>query len=375
MHRYFLLLSAVAILVIFSAGCDKSPSEPDDIDTELRFKIAQMLIVGFRGTELADTNHIVADVTERHIGGVILYEYDSPSSSRPRNIQSPTQLSALVSALHALDTIPLFVAIDQEGGFISRLKESYGFPPSVSAKHLGDVNNADTTRYWAALCASTLDEMGINLNFAPVVDLNINPTSPAIGRWERSFSADPDIVTPNASIVVAEHNSKGILTAIKHFPGHGSSEDDTHWGMADVTDSWSDIELEPYSRLIAGGFTDMIMTAHISNTNLDPAYPATLSEAIIGGILRDSLGWEGVVVSDDMMMGAIEEFFGLEEALELAVNAGVDMIIFSNNSGNYISNIAPSAIAIIENLVEDGRIPRSRIEEAYARIAQLKGRL
>ncbi|HHS49635.1 MAG TPA: glycoside hydrolase family 3 protein [candidate division Zixibacteria bacterium] len=360
------------MIILIVSGCEKSPAEPDETDDELRFQIAQMLIVGFRGTELDDTNHIIADIAESHIGGVILYEYDVPSGSRPRNIESPSQLSALVSGLQSLDTIPLFVAIDQEGGFVNRLRESYGFPQSVSAQYLGEVDDADTTRYWGSLCAATLEDMGINLNFAPVVDLNINPDCPAIGRWERSFSADPNVVTTHASIIIEEHRNRGIFTAVKHFPGHGSSEDDTHWGMADVTETWSEAELEPFARLIEDGYNGMIMTAHISNGNLDALFPATLSHSIMTGILRDSLGWDGIIVPDDMMMGAIEEYFGMAEALELAINAGVDLLIFSNNSPVYNANIASNAIAIIETLVEDGRIPRSRIEEAYSRISAMK---
>ncbi|MCK5832083.1 glycoside hydrolase family 3 protein [bacterium] len=375
MHCKSFVLIFILLMLSFFLACEKSPSEPDDNDAELEFKIAQMLMVGFRGTELTDTNHIVEDIEERKIGGVVLYEFDAPSCFRPRNIQSPTQLAALVSDLQALDTIPLLIGIDQEGGYITRLKESYGFPPSVSAQHLGEVNIADTTQYWASLCANTLQEMGINLNLAPVVDLNINPDCPAIGHWERSYSANPDSVVFHAEIVIEEHHNRGILTTLKHFPGHGSSEDDTHWGMADVTDTWAPVELEPYSQLIEGGYSDLVMTAHISNTNLDPTYPATLSGDIITGILRDSLGYDGVVISDDMMMGAINEYFGLEEALELTINAGVDIIIFSNNTSTYDPNIAQTAIAIIANLVEEESIPRSRIEEAYARVTALKSRL
>ena len=267
------------------------------------------------------------------------------------------------------------IGIDQEGGIITRLKESYGFPPSVSAQHLGEVDNPDTTRYWAELCAATLEDMGINLNFAPVVDLNINPDCPVIGHYQRSFSADPDVVTEQATIFIEEHHDHNVDCTLKHYPGHGSSTEDSHLDLPDVTDTWSEIELEPYGNLIAAGLCDVVMTAHIFNSNLDADYPATLSYNTITGILRDSLDWNGVVISDDMQMGAIVENFGVETAVELSINAGVDILIFSNNSSVYNENIASEIVEIIKQLVSESRISEERIDESYQRILALKNNL
>jgi len=372
-----LILSILVIMILIITGCDLGPTEPDVIEVtpETRAKIGQMLIIGFRGTDISDTSHIVADIETLNIGGVVLYEYDAPSGSRPRNIQSPTQLAQLTDNLQLRAEIPLFIAIDQEGGFVNRLKQSYGFPPTVSAQYLGNVDNADTTAFWAGRCATTLQEMGINLNFAPVVDLNVNPACPVIGAYERSFSANSSIVTKHSAIWIREHRSRGILTCLKHFPGHGSSTTDSHNSMVDITETWSATELEPYYNLVDSGLVDMAMTAHVYNLNIDPTYPATLSNAFINGMLRTDIGYGGVIISDDMQMGAIDNYFGLYTAIEKAINAGVDILIFSNNGTQYDPQIASRAVSAIVWLIEEGEIPISRIDESYDRIMALKGSL
>ncbi len=335
-------------------------------------QIGQMLLVGFRGTSISFDHHIVSDLENFNLGGVILYEKDGPSKSRPRNIESPEQLKQLVSDLKTHCKEKLFVAIDQEGGVVDRLKERYGFPASVSAQSLGQLNSEDTTRSQASIMASTLKEMGININFAPVVDVNINPDSPAIGALGRSFSDDPDRVAFHGGIFIDEHEDLGILSCCKHFPGHGSASTDSHLGLTDVTNTWSEIELEPYRQLIDNGKCRMIMSAHVFNQNLDADYPATLSEKILTGILRDELGFSGVIVSDAMEMGAIKENFGTKEAIEKAINAGCDVLVFSNNIKTYNENIVPETIDIILDLIEEGKITKERIQQSYDRIMALK---
>ncbi len=372
-----MLLKKLLLILFFAAitflyGCGDSNISGDE---DLSYQIGQMIMIGFRGTELNDTNHIVADITQRHIGGVIIYEYDSPSASRPRNITSPEQLKKLTSDLRELNSDTLLIAIDQEGGMVSRLKERYGFPPTVSAQYLGDLNDPDTTRYWAERTAVQLDSMGININFAPVVDLNVNTACPVIGNIQRSFSANPEVVKTHSSIFIEEHHKLGISCAIKHFPGHGSSKVDSHLGFTDISSTWMFMELQPYLDLINAGLPDLIMTAHIYHSSLDSDYPATLSHNIITNILRNSMKWDGVIISDDMQMGAITNNYGFETAILKAVNAGVDILIFSNNSPNgYNPNIAAEAINAIKNLVRSGAIPVSRIKESYARILKLKNK-
>jgi beta-N-acetylhexosaminidase len=214
--------------------------------------------------------------------------------------------------------------------------------------------------------------MKINLNFAPSVDLNINPENPIIGKMERSFSSDPQIVTDNVRIWVNEHKKCGIISSLKHFPGHGSSKTDTHLGLTDVTDTWTEAELLPYKTLIHEGVCDMVMTSHVFNSKLDPEYPATMSKAILTGILREQLGYKGVIVTDDMAMGAIVEQYSFEEALEKTVNAGADILILSNNGKEYDPEVAKKAIDIIYQFVSEGKIQKQTIEDAYNRIMALK---
>ena len=367
--KHFKLFLLLAIFV-FSSSCQAQSG-----DHELKQKIAQMLLVGFRGTELTSANHIYSDIKERNIGGVILFDYDVPSKSRNRNIKSPTQTKKLVADLQKLAEGQLLVSIDQEGGKVNRLKTTYGFPSTVSAKYQGQIDRVDTTTFYAARTAKTLSNLGVNLNFVPCVDLDINPKCPVIGKLERSFSANPEKVVKHAAIWIDEHEKKNILSCPKHFPGHGSSTNDTHAGGADVTTTWSEKELIPYQKLIEKGALKLVMTSHVFNANLDAEFPATMSKAILTGILREQLGFVGVIVSDDLAMGAIADNYSLEIALEKAINAGVDILCLSNNGATYDAKIASKAIDIIYKLVKDGKISEQRIDESYQRITVLKNDL
>jgi beta-N-acetylhexosaminidase len=304
-----------------------------------------MLMVGFRGLTVADQSPIIQDIKKRNIRGVILFDYDVPSKSPIRNIKSLKQIDALTAALQKASAVPLFIAIDQEGGKVNRLKEKLGFPLSVSEQYLGTINNPGTTRKFAKITARTLANLGINLNFASVVDLNTNPDNPIIG--------------------------KGVLSAIKHFPGHGSPTNDSHKDFVDVTDSWSSDELKPFEAIIKSGECDMVMTVHIFNRKLDQRWPATLSSRTIKGILRKNLNYEGVVISDDMQMEAIRSFYGLETAIKTAILFGVDIFLFANNSV-FEEDIAIHAITIIKKLIFRGEIRPERINESYMRIMKLK---
>jgi beta-N-acetylhexosaminidase len=337
-------------------------------------KIGQMLMVGFRGTSATADSSIAHAIRQYHLGSVILFDVDVERGTADRNIVSPTQLKALVDSVQSFARVPLFVAIDQEGGRVNRLKTIYGFPASVSAQYLGTLNQLDSTTHYAESTARTLKSLGITVNFAPVVDLNTNPDNPVIGRLERSFGADPALVTRHALAVVAAHRAQGVVPVFKHFPGHGSAWNDSHLGMADVTETWREQELAPYRTAIAAGALDAIMTAHIFHGKLDAKHPGTLSQYVIGTLLRKDLGFNGLVFSDDMQMKAIVNFYGLEQAIELAVNAGVDVLTFGNNARPYEPDIAERAFRTVKSLVERGRIPIARIDEAYARILDTKTR-
>lgn len=367
----------ILLLIFFFSFYTSCSSQPADIlpeDPSVDFKIGQMLKAGFRGLTIEESTHIVRDLEEYYLGAVVLFDYDVPTRSPVRNIQSANQLSDLVAGLKEYATAPLLITIDQEGGRVSRLKPDYGFPQSVSAQYLGNIDNEDSTTTLSDITAQMLKDLGINTNLAPVVDVNLNSENPIIGDIERSFSADPEIVTKHARLFIKSHHKHGILTTLKHFPGHGSSETDSHLGLVDVTDVWSDDELIPYRNLIESGDVDIIMTAHIFNENWDPEYPATLSRHVIDGILRDQLGFDGVVVSDDMQMDAVRSYYGLETAIKKAINAGVDILSFANNS-IYDKDIIPTAHGIIKKLVDEGWISEERIDESYQRIKKLKKRI
>ena len=343
-------------------------------EASLDEKIGQMLMIGFKGFEVSDTSHIVRDIRDYHLGGVILFDYDVPTDRPVRNVESPEQVIKLISQLKKLSDSPLFIAVDQEGGRVARLKESRGFKPSVSAEYLGKLNDPDSTRHYAEMMAEQLQDIGFNVNFAPVVDLNINPENPVIGRVERSFGAEPGLVVRQASIFLDQFSEHNILGVLKHFPGHGSAWNDSHVGMADVTETWKESELEPYRQLIGDDTNFAIMTAHVFNENLDPDWPATLSDKIQTGILRNQLGYEGVLFSDDMQMEAIRSFYGLETSIKRAINAGVDVVVFGNNSV-YQPDIVPEAVQIIKNLIRSGELSENRIDQSYQRIMNVKAQL
>jgi beta-N-acetylhexosaminidase len=204
-----------------------------------------------------------------------------------------------------------------------------------------------------------------------VVDLNVNPDNPIIGSLGRSFSADPGVVTAQAEAFVEGHRAVGVRTTLKHFPGHGSSTGDTHLGVVDVTTTWSPTELEPFANLVRDDLADAVLPAHVFNSTLDAEHPATLSQPTITGILRERLGWKGVVISDDMQMGAIRQAYGYADAIRLAILAGVDLLTIAQQQV-YEVDIVERTIDLIEGFVTDGSLSTARIDESYARIQALK---
>ena len=361
----------ISLLIVSFLFISISCSQGQENEVTLDEKIGQMLKVGFRGLSVDENSPIVEDIRKYHIGGVVLFDYDVPRDTALRNISSHGQVQNLVQDLQRFADIPLIIAIDQEGGRVARLKPRYGFEKSVSAQYLGSLQNADSTRKYAHQTGQTLSELGINTNLAPVVDVNINPENPVIGGIERSFSDDPSVVTRHARLYIETLHEYGIITTLKHFPGHGSSRDDSHLGVVDVTDYWKQKELVPYRNLIESGTADIVMTAHIFNAALDSTYPATLSKPIITGILRDSLRFNGVVMSDDLQMKAIRTEYGLKETIKMSIQAGVDILSFANNS-IFDAEIAAKAHGIIIELVEEGSLSEGRIDQSYDRIMSLK---
>ncbi len=338
----------------------------------LREKIGQLLNVGFRGCLPAECELIARDIREHHLGGIILFDQEmADGSTRRRNIESPDQVRTLLAHLQAQARVPLLTSIDQEGGRVNRLKPDYGFPASISHEELGRLNDPAETYRHAAATAETLARAGFNLNLAPVVDLDAHPDNPIIKGKRRSFSADPEIVARHATEFVRAHRDRGVLACAKHFPGHGSAQGDTHLGLVDVTTTWHERELIPFRRLIDAGFCDVIMSAHVFNARLDADRPATLSRAVLTGLLRDQLGFQGVVTSDDMEMKAISRHYGLENSVPAAIEAGIDVLCFGNNL-SYEPDIAAKTIAILEKAVATGRLPEERLDASYERVLALK---
>ena len=373
MKRRHLIIS-ISLLTIVFAGLYYLNMERSS-DRALKNRIGQMLIVGFRGTETGGSSFIVKAVKDLNLGGVILFDIDGQIKSFPRNIINAGQVRELIKTLKRYSPTPLFICVDAEGGRVNRLKPEYGFISVPGHSELGKENDLNKTRKASSELAKELSEFGFNVNFAPVVDVNVNPENPVIGGMGRSFSADEKIVSEEARAFIDGQHEYGIVTAIKHFPGHGSSRSDSHKGLADVSDTYQDRELIPYQELIGDGSADMVMVAHIVNKKIDPEYPATLSSRFIDDILRKRLGFKGVVVSDDMDMGAITKYYGFKEAIVRAINAGCDMLVISNN-GNVYNEMAPyQAVDIIFKAIKDKDIPLKRIMESSLRIEKLKNRL
>lgn len=356
----------VGIIVTTTLAYTSAHAYQKQVDS-LDIKIGQMLMVGFGGTKIDPNDPLMGEIEKGKVGGVILFEKNIDS------VDSYHRYKNLTFTLQKHSEVPLFMAIDQEGGRVNRLKTKYGFPRSVTAEYLGKLDNEDSTKYYAQTTASTLAGLGFNTNFAPVLDLASNPNNPIIAKIGRSYSADPNMVAKHAAITIQEHTKMHVITVGKHFPGHGSSKADTHKGMADVTTTWEENELEPYKKLIDTGLLTGVMSAHIVNKELDSSgLPGTLSEKILEGILRQRLGFDGVVFSDDMQMHAITKHYGIEKALTLGINAGLDVVIYSNNIAASKDRKFDYLHSLIKQLVLDGKIKQSRINQSYARIMKLK---
>jgi beta-N-acetylhexosaminidase len=351
-------------VALTAVGISSAAQTRDSLD----IKIGQMILIGFPKGEVDPV--VLKEVSEGKVGSIILFEKNIPAKN------SFVALKKITWTYQNAAPIPLLISIDQEGGRVNRLKDKYGFPKSITAEAMGKSSTLDSVRFYSEATASTLAGLGINVNFAPVVDLRSNPNNPIIAKVGRAFSANEDSVIMMAKEVVKQHRKYGVLTALKHFPGHGSSKDDTHLGIADVTNTWQERELKPYQALIDSGYVDGVMTSHIVNKNLEPdGLPGTLSDDVLTGILRNRLHFNGVVFSDDMQMQAITKHYGLEEAIKLAVNAGVDIMCFSNNISGSDNRTVDAVRSIIRKFVEDGTIKRERIDQSYKRVMTLKQKL
>jgi beta-N-acetylhexosaminidase len=329
----------------------------------LRQRIAQLLIVGFRGRELAADDPILADIRDLGLGGVILFG---------RNICSPGQLATLTATLRAAaGDRPLLIATDQEGGQVARLSPQNGFDALPSAAALGRSGSVTQAAAAGRQIGSMLSSAGINLNLAPVVDLDVNPDNPSIGALDRSFSADPQVVIEMAEAQIdAQHAARpAVLTTLKHFPGLGSATGNTDLAFVDITQTWTRRELQPFRRIVADGLADVVMVANALNGQIDPDLPASLSPATLT-VLRDELAFDGPAITDDLGAGALRARYSDDDILRLALLAGNDLLLLANSS-QPVGGVAGAAVDTIAGLVESGAIPVARIDEAFGRVQSL----
>jgi len=343
-------------------------------EVSLEQKIGQMLMVGFHGTSAPSSSQICQDIKKYHVGAVILFDYNPVDKSKAKNIATKAQVKQLTQELQACSHDgKLLIAVDQEGGRVQRLKSKYGFYgkfPKAS-----DVIKMDQSKIKSTYTkmSAELHSVGINYDLAPVVDLDINMKNHVIHGLGRSFGKDPKIVAKYASTFIDAMHSNGVLTSLKHFPGHGSSVGDTHKGFVDVTNLWQEVELEPYHLL--KDKADTVMVAHVFNKKLDDVYPASLSYKTITKMLRWKLGYHGVVITDDLQMGAISKKYGLKNTLKLAINAGDDILLIGNQLDPRKVQSTKVLVETIEGLIKSEEVKAESIDKAYKRIQKLKEKL
>jgi beta-N-acetylhexosaminidase len=326
--------------------------------------IGDMLVLGFSGAS-ADAES--AQGLARHIaagraGGACFLGHNTRSKA---GIEALTALFARSGRR----THPL-IAVDQEGGVVQRLGAKIGYPAIPAARDMAaQVSPAQAKPLYAAM-AATLRSAGFNLNLAPVVDLGFEPKNPIVSKFGRAFGKDGATVACYAAAFIAGHREHGVLTAVKHFPGHGSTLTDSHARPVDLTPTWREDELVPYRELTRLGLVDLVMSGHLAHDKLTGGEPATLSAKAIEGLLRRDIGFRGAVMTDDLDMAAIRSTVPLMEAVVRAIAAGNDLLLLSN-SASPDPDLPLRVIAAVKGAVADGRIPKGRIEASATRLARL----
>ncbi len=355
------LLTALLIGAVSLSTFALTDPEIDSMIAEMTIeeKIGQLIMVGFEGTQANEAieNHI----RERHVGGVVLFS---------RNIQSPQQTAELTNQLQRLarttaHQIPLFIGIDQEGGWVIRLKEGATVLPGNMA--LGATDSTELAARAGEITAAELAAVGVNLNFAPVVDVNNNPQNPVIGR--RSFGESPELVSRLGVAYIRGLQRHGVLATAKHFPGHGDTTIDSHFDLPTVSHDLEHIhalELHPFRAAIEADVA-AIMTAHIIYPALDADRPATLSPTILTDLLRKELGFDGLLITDDMEMKAIDDRYRSGEAAVMAIEAGADIVMVLWSPTKQLE-----ALDALLTAVKSGRISQARLNQSVERILKSK---
>ena len=330
---------------------------------DLNEMIGQMIIVGFVGDNVKSKGfkEVLKQVENNEISGVIFFE---------DNIKNKEEFLKMTSALkNSKAKYPPFIAIDMEGGYVQRMNKNNGFKNFKSAKQISKLTEDEAYKEYFEM-AKMLKEADINLNFAPCVDLAVNKES-IIEQKERSYSNDPKVVVKYAKQFIKAHEKNSIITSIKHFPGHGSPTGDTHLGFVDATKTYSDNELYPYLYLADVSPLQTVMISHVYNKNIDKKYPASLSYQTIEKFLRVQTNFDGVIITDDLDMGAIRKNYDLYEIVSLSINAGENILLFSNRFEHDKKLVDKINLAIKRGLV-DGYILSDNLVNSYERIIKLK---
>ena len=365
-------LGATAVLASMVLALLVAPKGPIIADPEaaarasLKTMIGQMLVIGFPGTSVEEEwpARIAEMIGRGDIGGVLLLG---------DNIESPEQLLALTEALRgAGGTLPPLIAVDQEGGAVQRLSPYKGFLGAPAAKTVAGTD-VETAYTLYAEQARQLAAEGITVNFGPVADLDLNPDNPIIGRLARSYGDRPEVVASFGRAFVAAHRAAGVLTAAKHFPGHGSGDSDPHDIVINSVPRWQKQELAPFRSLMQEEpRVPMVMVGHLIIDGFsDGDVPASLSRRAVTQVLRRELAFNGLIITDDLDMAAVRDRYGTEEAFVRAAAAGNDLLLSANRAAPDPELVGKVTTALVA-AVEEGRISRAQIEGSYTRIAAAK---
>ncbi|MBI3594511.1 MAG: beta-N-acetylhexosaminidase [Nitrospirae bacterium] len=322
---------------------------------EIRDLIGQFLFVGFEGKK--PSKELIEMIKKYKIGGVILFK---------RNIESLPQLVKLTSDLQKLSAPrSLFIGIDQEGGRVSRLSREFTLFPAM--EFLGKLDDISLTYRVGEVTAKELKGVGINVNFAPVLDIHSQKKNPIIG--DRAFGETPALVSKHGLALIMGHEDNGVMPCGKHFPGHGDTTTDSHKTLPRIDHSLErllDFEMKPFQHAVANRL-EAVMTAHVLYTQLDPDHPASLSKNIISNILRNGMRFDGLVISDDLEMMAIRDHYSVKEAAVRAISAGSDTLLVCKEAALQIE-----AYEGILNAFEKNILTQERLTESLDRIFRLK---
>ena len=325
----------------------------------------RLLITGIRGSGPGDPvfESDLEECAAAEVGGVILFDVDVPLMrnddplSAPRNVVDETQLRELIACVRERLGERTWISIDQEGGQVARLNPRRGFAADPSAVAFVAMQPAERARA-AGRLVDRLSDLGFDLNFAPCVDLALDPANPVIAGCDRSFGANVADVVGAATAQLDAHVESGVAACLKHFPGHGSSGGDTHHGVVDVTGTWKDEELEPYRRLIhRKGLA--VMVAHVMHREMDAELPASLSPRVIDGFLRGQMNFDGVVITDSIDMRAVADAWPPEEAAVMAVRAGADLVIDGFNLAPRREHPARTIVSALRGAIDTARLDLS----------------